>query len=474
MLQVFGAVVAVLVYMLGSAWGQPNYGYLVLSTTPTALIMLYIAATRIRDIFSPLYLILALCLLGVNLRVHNILTDETRTLEGLLLPRIGLSGLASGIGAITLGLLTLMVGYTLARRSAALTRWSSVPRDWSTGRLAIMLTIYIALGTISLLAYGRNMDLFGEIAAGHISMARRLQIEGSEYGAASSYLIWGSRFTELAYYVILARFLTKRTIRRPGNLAILALLLCLSVILPFLSSQKTMIANMLILSMMAWHYLYKTISARAIASSLIVLTISLAILTEFRGASQQRVAVSSDAEDYTAALEYTLNRPYFLGVAKTSMIVANVPSRVDYQYGQSLILWIFAPIPRALWPQKPAVRIGPFIARSIYQRENRSGIPPGFIAELYLNFGYYGIVIGMLVLGMVTRVAYDSLVRYDSQSIHAILAYIVITLNLTLTLLSTDFTGAISSTSLSLLPLLLLLQVATKPVVSDVSSRPRS
>ena len=41
----------------------------------------------------------------------------------------------------------------------------------------------------------------------------------------------------------------------------------------------------------------------------------------------------------------------------------------------------------------------------IYQKRDENspggGVPPGFIAEMYLNFGYAGVIAGMFISGLV-------------------------------------------------------------------------
>ena len=61
-----------------------------------------------------------------------------------------------------------------------------------------------------------------------------------------------------------------------------------------------------------------------------------------------------------------------------------------------------APIPRALYPDKPMIVTGPIIGTEIYNTRV-SGIPPGFIAELYWNFYIPGVIFGMLFMGVLLK-----------------------------------------------------------------------
>lgn len=91
-------------------------------------------------------------------------------------------------------------------------------------------------------------------------------------------------------------------------------------------------------------------------------------------------------------------------------LVAKVPGRVDFLYGQSYLAAIFFFVPRAIWPEKPR-GVGPMTNAYIYQdREMRpgellagAGMPPGALGEAYWNFYYPGVVLLFLLLGVFHR-----------------------------------------------------------------------
>lgn len=88
-------------------------------------------------------------------------------------------------------------------------------------------------------------------------------------------------------------------------------------------------------------------------------------------------------------------------------LVAKVPERVDFLYGQSYLAAIFFFIPRAIWEEKPR-GVGPMTNAYIYHDEEMrpgtiirgSGIPPGALGEAYWNFYYPGVVLVYLLHGM--------------------------------------------------------------------------
>jgi len=97
------------------------------------------------------------------------------------------------------------------------------------------------------------------------------------------------------------------------------------------------------------------------------------------------------------------------GITALSHIVAETPHDLPYRFGETLLIWIVFPIPRAIWPGKP-VNVGGQIAAEIYGAGN--GTPPTLIGELYWNFGILGVLGGMFVLGIALR----SLVTYRERN----------------------------------------------------------
>jgi hypothetical protein len=79
----------------------------------------------------------------------------------------------------------------------------------------------------------------------------------------------------------------------------------------------------------------------------------------------------------------------------------NFPARHPYLYGQSYYRLLFAPIPRFVWPTKP-LNTQRVFAQVVEPSAAATGLtlPPGLVGDMYINFGYLG-VLGMFVLGVI-------------------------------------------------------------------------
>ena len=82
-------------------------------------------------------------------------------------------------------------------------------------------------------------------------------------------------------------------------------------------------------------------------------------------------------------------------------IIAKVPSDVGFLYGESYVHVLAAPIPRALWPDKPR-SIDGYVGTRIFGYDGIS-IPAGAVGEAYWNFHVPGIITVMLLYGMFHR-----------------------------------------------------------------------
>jgi oligosaccharide repeat unit polymerase len=89
----------------------------------------------------------------------------------------------------------------------------------------------------------------------------------------------------------------------------------------------------------------------------------------------------------------------------TALIVEYVPEQVDYFWGASYLNLFTQPIPRFLWPGKPREIIVDDTFIGLWPR----GTAMPFWLGFYLNFGPVGVVLGMALLGWLSRIPYESL-----------------------------------------------------------------
>jgi hypothetical protein len=122
------------------------------------------------------------------------------------------------------------------------------------------------------------------------------------------------------------------------------------------------------------------------------------------------------------------------GIVPLSLIIRYTPASWDYQHGQTFYSAIFAPIPRFVWEEKPPAfdKVG-FGQAYFLQGSNNvtTAQAPTVPGELYLNFGWLGIIIGMIIYGAILRFVWEWY-RGTGQAAGPLLILLIIWSNLLL------------------------------------------
>lgn len=440
-------IFAVLLYAVAIATGDNSYYYVALAMTSLLPVLGVLVIKLNEDVFSPLYLVLYMLFFSVLLKTIYL------TFFGSLYARlISLDGrnidiLEKGLLVLILGVFSLCAGYLVfgkknKERPQTLTLKPDVRLvKWSRVKILVAVTILVSIAFN--VVFIAEMNIIGDILQGKVSVKRVHQgtVGSSARGSALTYIRWGAQ--TLPQVVLLCSVfvykISQRKIEKPMVAGLVALFF-LAAIIPIVTSARLELAYAVILLLMVIHYGGRKVRLKSVVILGAFVLICVAVLGLVR---QSQTSASQVDFGVESALDRTLGSGYLMDVAKTSVVVDSVPSKVDYLLGESFTLVFFAPIPRTLWPGKPVVRISKFVGEEIYTRADDSGIPPGFIAEAYMNFGYVGVVILLFALGAVLSKLYTELVL-KTKSVFSRVWYAVGSLLLTFTLLSGDFTILVS------------------------------
>jgi hypothetical protein len=142
------------------------------------------------------------------------------------------------------------------------------------------------------------------------------------------------------------------------------------------------------------------------------------------------------------------------GISILTVIVRDTGSRVPFQGGWSLAQIPIAYIPRVLWPGKPVLGTGGFITEHYcYGPGIESSTGATWPGNLYMEFGWMGILIGMTLIGMFLRFLQESFLGTDA-TIPAILAGVVSLLSISATL-GGELLTSVNSVVFALAPIML-------------------
>jgi hypothetical protein len=236
-----------------------------------------------------------------------------------------------------------------------------------------------------------------------------------------------SQFAALAYVAVAALALTRRV-----SPLWLAPLLVAEVYAGSLNGGGTLIFMPIVLAVIVFSYYVRRIrwSVMAASMALILLVVApLAVMWKHAYFEELRLRRgTAGMEMVLMAAEQVARNPDIASVRMNVLgrhgeldilltVLDRVPRIYPYQKGDTFIPYLLhAPIPRALWPSKPILDIGhrfSILFRDDPQKKLEKGtsISIGTVAELYYNFGYWGLL-ACPIFGMVVRFFWERWKHY--------------------------------------------------------------
>jgi len=152
--------------------------------------------------------------------------------------------------------------------------------------------------------------------------------------------------------------------------------------------------------MVIYHYIVKPISFRKLAiivGFLIVFAVSAGRLRHYLSSGTPFYRTGNGL--VMKVLDYGLRDFTFVDLSYFYM--SHVPEEHDYLWGRSLTDIPTFVIPRKIWACKPLI-LGPSIVLRYFFPKFRPNthISPSLLGDLYINFSYPGIIVGMALLGI--------------------------------------------------------------------------
>ena len=423
------------------------------ATAALAALILPLALGRRVALYEPIWLILASVALGTTANsfyiafgppdpVRFLLLDLTP--EDLLYPTL----------VIAAGTLCLAVGYVAGARwrlpvPARPPAPAGASPAWDRRGLAVVVGALLLIGLASSTVFIVQLDL--TIDSPSDLSAKRFVAQGQEGLAVRGYLRWGAQTIRIAFLLVFAHWIaSRRRLRWPAAVAVTMLALLALAFPIFVSSRQE--ALMLVLRvLLLWLCIRGEPRLRWV---LVAAALALALFGSMRalraGAAGWQEA--SDFVDLPALVEQMVAGRRFLDMTRTSQVVSAVPETIDYQYGKTLVSWLVAPLPRAWWPGKPPIGIGATVGGLVHRAPEGVGVPPGIVAELYLNFGIPGVLVGLFAFGALLRRLFAAFEPH-LQSPGAALVYVVVATRLGVDMFPHDISLAMTRLLQELVPL---------------------
>lgn len=376
------------------------------------IVLFPILVSRTETILSPIYFLAIIVFISMPVRFFVICFFKDLQYTHWFLASHSVGDFLVGAVMTVLGLCCVTITYLVTTATIRLPKALIVTYDAiSTKRLVV---VAILLFPIAIFAIWLGIERSG---TDDLSAKRGVVDDGVRYADAYwSLIVQFARFAALLLFCIL--------LKRGKLFSALGLLTLIGLTIPLFHAFTSQVRAGIILSLLSFLILFFGVRGRIPWFKVSVLGCLTAIvfvaMTEIR-ISQQGESLSSRmlgelsvAERFLISTGGAFNMGGF--VANT-MTYDAFPSRMDYQYGKSVAELVVRPIPRRFWPEKPLSL--DFILLDLFRgmgTHASGGAPVGLIAEGYLNFGWFGVVLFSAIFGFVLKIYSNSVIPFVSNS----------------------------------------------------------
>jgi oligosaccharide repeat unit polymerase len=131
----------------------------------------------------------------------------------------------------------------------------------------------------------------------------------------------------------------------------------------------------------------------------------------------------------------------FMQLQTVSIVIDHYQAGDQFLYGSSFLMILLIALPRAIFPWKPLTAAGDFTIALWPEKFEYNGttLPPGLIGELYMNFSWAGIIVGIYIIGLIYGLLWKKFKNDQNDVTYSIL------FSIALSLLLHIFRGELSS-----------------------------
>jgi hypothetical protein len=311
--------------------------------------------------------------------------------------------LSGGEIAILLTSLLFSAGYAAALGIAPEQVRGWMSRDWSPRAIAVMGVVFWLIGFTLNAMFMSGVDL-----------ARATTTGFAAFGALAGVAVLLAYLMPIGDMCMIYLYLTQR---RGWALHVLGIMLACEFTLGFLASAKELAFRGIVLFIISVPFLRGRIPLKGVVAYVLLAGLTFSFFEDMRtqvarrgvdfGATAQRLAESPNrtfGADNAVQTRFERGIDYFAsrGNLKGSveLVVARAGLDVPFQNGYTIGILRYAFVPRFLAPDKPDSTIGLLFndefdvsaVSTVYVAAGQNG-------ELYWNYGWSGLVVGMLIAG---------------------------------------------------------------------------
>ncbi len=356
-----------------------------------------LAALRGRwSVFHPLVMFCGFCFFGYFLRSFHLLWHERLDLYHILASRTdALELLSRGVLLVIAGVGALYAGYLAPLGAAVAARAPVPPRAWSHGRARALSVLFTGIGLASYLLYARA-------AGGLLFLATNMELR-TELSAGMHIYFFGIRFLEAGLLFRYASHLQRGVGRwRRASLGVHALLVMVAV---GLLGSRAWAMEVLFMLLVLRALLLRPPSGRTLLVTLAAGLFAFSVYDQYRNLTHKGFEAGELGEisvaEAGAVYEGVLGHRNFDMMDNLLSLLRYTPAQLPFLLGSSYAHYVTNWVPRRVWAGKPK-GVDSVLAERIYGW-GMGGAPPGTIGELWMNFAWPGVLVGMALFGVACR-----------------------------------------------------------------------
>jgi hypothetical protein len=356
--------------------------------------------------------------------------------------------LSKAEAVILVGGIMLVLGYRIAVSMVNAGGPIRSPRDWAKPTVLIVGPILWAIGTYATYMW-------------HVYIVPDTTNEAFRKGIASisnldaSANILGQMMQPLGILLLAYAY---RTYRGPLLLPIIVGVVALQVLLGFVVDIKGLAMLGGILVILTYVLVDGRLPKGWLVAGAVFVVLIFPVFQAYRTAihGDRGIARTAVIENFGKVLQLTLAAEDKVNSGKdraqtffersslkgsTEMIVEKTGNGVDFQRGYTLTPILATFVPKIIWPGKPDVPTGQLVNKLFHVTDSDDiFISPSNLGELYWNFGWLGVVIGMGIIGLICGWVGARFNLAEYRTVTRILVTVV-----TIKLLIVGFEGAVAS-----------------------------
>ena len=399
------------------------------------IVVLPMAIKKRFFLFEPIVFVSLSVLFGLCLKTFYVVFgfESNRVVQFRLMDGLSLESMVWSSFVLFLGLMCFTCGYLIHDKPVRMRamRITELP----SARLTVISVVIVVISLVAFLVLVQN-TFFSFNSLSDLSQ-KRFQFDGVDSGERLSnlnyYFYRVALIVKGPMYLLFYKLISER-LRYMSVIGILFLLcLTLNMVIPFYISNKAGLILPLADLTIMYYIITGSVKWRTIFLFSIAVLALVSVVAAFRG--------GESVAGYSLA-DKVFGGRYFIGVTKSAHIINAFPGQIEYFYGRSLVGWLNIFLPESLeFDNIYFAGLGQFLGSNIFGYQI-TGVPPGIIPELFMNFGVVGVVIGMYLLGAFMVRAHVALLS-RVQNVRYLIFYAIVTVRVPTFLFNNGITVAL-------------------------------